>query len=93
MQPWADLAAIYGLAALDTPGGPQRDYEFLIGLWLNQERTKTRSAYALLRAIQDSRETVPPVEYLLAECDDPEEAVAIHNLLVSRAGLEVDDIG
>ena len=85
MQPWADIAAVYGLAALDQPGGPQRDYELLIGLALNQERTETRRAYDLLRAIRDSREPVVPLDYLLATSDDPEEAVAIHNLLVSRA--------
>ena len=85
MQPWADLAAVYGLAALDLPGGPRRDYECLIGLALNQERTETRHAYRLLRAIRDSRDEITPLEYLLAESNDPEEAVAIYNLMVSRA--------
>jgi hypothetical protein len=89
VQPWADLAAVYGLAALDSQGGPQRDYEFLIGLALNQERTETRRTYDMLRAIRDSREPVTPLEYLLATYDDPDEAIAIHNLLVSRTETEL----
>jgi hypothetical protein len=90
-QPWADLAAVYGLAALDLTGGPPRDYELLIGLQLNTERAETRRDYGLLRAVRDSRAEVTPIEYLLAGSDDPEEAIAIHNLLASRAGCSMDE--
>ena len=89
MQPWADLAAIYGIEALNLPGGPTRDYELLLGLWLNQERTKTQRAYLLLRAIRDARYPVVPVEYLAVEYDDPDDAQAIYNLMSARAEYEM----
>lgn len=44
----------------------------------------------MLRAIQDSRQPCTPLEYVVADCDDPEDAVAIYALLESRAESAAD---
>ncbi len=88
-QPWADLAAVYGIGILNFPGAPRCDYECLWGLWLCLTREETRRAYDALRGVMDGigvamgGAPIPP-EYFLAITETAEEGQAIHAIHADR---------
>ena len=67
---------------------PERSHELLIGLYLNQNRVRTRQAYVYLTAIRDAFSETVPAGYFDALYDDPDEALAQHAMHVSRVQFE-----
>lgn len=73
-RPWVDLIVGYGWDVLKCDGGPERDYEFLVGCWLNLDRTESRHTLRTFYAIQQSFQRVPDYRLFAASVDDPQLA-------------------
>lgn len=87
-RPWVDLVTAYGWSILFCAGGPQRDYEFLVGCYLNMERTEARHTLRTYHAIQQSFQRVPDYRLFAAQVDDPELATHLFEREKALAKME-----
>ena len=88
VQPWADLAVTYGIAVLSLNGGPPRNYETALGLFLNGDRAELRKSFRVLAAMEASKSSGIGKDYFSAIYDDPEQADAMFNIYQSRMNDE-----
>jgi hypothetical protein len=58
----------------------------IVALYASQERARERLGAIVFRAVRDASNTNPqtPHRYFMAECEDHEEADALHRLHVAR---------
>jgi hypothetical protein len=90
LQPWADLAATYGLGIFGFAGAPPRDYETLVGLYACSGRSEVRKAFRTTIGVQQASQDVMDARVFDSIYDTPEEAQAQMQLAASRVSKEAD---
>lgn len=70
-RPWVDLILAFGWQSIRFPGGPEIDYQFIVGCILNIERIEARHTLRTYHAIQQSFQRVPDFRLFAASVDDP----------------------
>lgn len=73
---------------LDCHGAPARDWELLVGLWLNLDRAEARHVLRTYDGIQQSFQRVPDYRVWAARYDDPHEASAMYERELAEAARE-----